>query len=166
MTSWIYVSPHRKELPRLSTEKKGDHLKKLFWVKYENVAQVLIIHYKLDYLIGMLLPLIVCEVSVWKFFAFEEHLDDPEKFVARIQIRFFDLIPMLSVHALHGQYIFTCQSSHLRVPFSVDFLIAFLIFHVLVHHFKYLLTTAIPVGLRRVKIQKRAHHTICATKHL
>ena len=107
MTSWIYVSPHRKELPRLSTEKTGYNLKKLFGVEHKNIAQVLFIHDKLDYLISVLLPLSVCEVTIWKFLAFEEHLYDPEKFVARIQIRFLDLIPMFSVHALHGLDIFT-----------------------------------------------------------
>ncbi len=101
------MSPHREELPRLSTEKTGDNLKKLFRVKHENVAQVLFIHDKLDYLVSVLLPLSVGEVTVWKLLAFEEHFDDPEKFVAGIQIRFLDLIPMLSVHALHSLDIFT-----------------------------------------------------------
>jgi hypothetical protein len=101
------VSPHREEFPRLSTEKTGNNLKKLFRVEHENVAQVLFIHNKLDYLVGVLLPLSVGEVTIWKLLAFEEHFDDPEKFVASIQIRFLDLIPMLSVHALHRLDIFS-----------------------------------------------------------
>ena len=66
------MSPHREEFPRLSTEKTGNNLKKLFRVEHENVAQVLFIHNKLDYLVGVLLPLSVGEVTIWKLLAFEE----------------------------------------------------------------------------------------------
>lgn len=156
------MSPVGEELPRLPTEEARYYLEELLGIKNEDIIEILVVHNKFDDLVRVLLPLEQRQVPDRKLLTIQEHLDDPQELVARVNIRFLNLVAALSVDTLHGTDILFCDLTRRWVALELQVVLALFVPHVLVHHLQDVLASGIAVCLSCVKIQESADHAIGA----